>query len=191
MRSIGGAVLKPHRFQIFENPFASALASIAAFAIAAKTTGSIEEIRTVDPNHAGLQFRCKVQRNIDALAPDAGSQTVHRIVGEFHSFPRSTERHRRKHRAEDFLLGYDRSRMNVAEQRGRVIQTTRRHWDGRLPASRSFGDALIDQPLDTLELHAGHDGANVDGFVERRANAQRVHAILNLADQFFRDAFLH
>src|SRR5713226_4449794 len=81
--------------------------------------------------------------------------------------------------------------MNVAEQRWQKIQPPRWHRDGRLPAGRSFSDALIDQPLNALELHASHDGANVDGFVEWRADSQRVHAVLNLADQFIRDALLH
>jgi len=58
---------------------------------------------------------------------------------------------------------------------------TVREW--RLPARCSFGDALIDQPLDALELHARDDGANVDGFIERRTHSKRVHAVLNLADQ--------
>src|SRR5258708_30892148 len=35
-------VLKPHRVQIFENPFASPLPSITPFAIPPKTTSSIE-----------------------------------------------------------------------------------------------------------------------------------------------------
>src|SRR5713101_6895525 len=81
--------------------------------------------------------------------------------------------------------------MNVAEQRWQKIQPPRWHRDGRLPAGRSFSDALVDQPLDALELHARHDGADVDGFVEWRTDSQRVHAVLNLADQFIRDALLH
>jgi len=81
--------------------------------------------------------------------------------------------------------------MNVAQQGRRKIQTARRQGYGRLPASRAFRDTLIDQPLDALELNAGNDGADVDGFVERRTDSQSVHAVLNLADQFFCDALLH
>src|SRR5229473_7901113 len=81
--------------------------------------------------------------------------------------------------------------MNVAQQCRRKIQTARRQGYRRLPASRAFRDTLIDQPLDAFELYAGNDGANVDGFVEWRTDSQRVHAILNFADQFFRDALLH
>src|SRR2546426_1816202 len=81
--------------------------------------------------------------------------------------------------------------MHVAQQRWRKIQTPRRNGNGGLPAGGSFGDALIDQPLDALELHSRDDGANVDGFVQRRTDSQRIHAILNLADQLVCDALLH
>src|SRR6266478_1117670 len=81
--------------------------------------------------------------------------------------------------------------MNVAQQGRRKIQTARRDGYGRLPASRALRDTLIDQPLDALELHAGNDGADVDGLVERRTDSQSVHAVLNFTDQFIRDALLH
>src|SRR5260370_12788833 len=81
--------------------------------------------------------------------------------------------------------------MNVAQQGRRKIQTSRRHRYGRLPAGRALGDALIDQPLNALKLHTRDDGADVDGFVERRTDSKRVHAVLDLADQFVRDALLH
>src|SRR5258708_1523371 len=81
--------------------------------------------------------------------------------------------------------------MNVAQQCRRKIQTARRQGYGRLPTSRAFRDTLIDQPLDALELYAGDDGTDVDGFVERRTDSQSVHAVLNLTDQFIRDALLH
>src|SRR5260370_3639516 len=81
--------------------------------------------------------------------------------------------------------------MNVTQQRGRKIQTARRHGDGRLPAGRAFRDAVIDEALDALELQACKDGADVDGLVERRTDSQSVHAVLNFTDQFIRDALLH
>jgi len=51
--------------------------------------------------------------------------------------------------------------------------------------------ALIHQPLDALELNARDDCANVNGLVQRSTDAQRVHAVLNFANQGFRDALLH
>jgi len=32
----------------------------------------------------------------------------------------------------------------------------------------------------TIKLHLRHDGADVDGFVERRADAQSAHTVLDL-----------
>src|SRR5882762_7632916 len=184
-------VLKPCRLEIFEQPLAPTLASITALAITPETAGGVEKICAVNPNYAGFELRRNVQGNIDAFAPHAGSQAVNRIVGEFHSFSRSAERHRGEYRAENLLLRHHGSRMNVAQQRRRKIQPSRWYGNGGLPAGRSFRDALVDQPLYALELHARDDGANVDGFIERRADPQRVHAVLNLADQFVRDALLH
>src|SRR5437762_3488711 len=81
--------------------------------------------------------------------------------------------------------------MYVAQKRWREVQAPRRNRDGRLPAGRAFGDTLIHQSLDAFKLHARDDGANINGFIEWRTDAQRVHAVLNLADEFLRDAFLH
>src|SRR5258707_12511739 len=81
--------------------------------------------------------------------------------------------------------------MHVAQQGRWKIESSRRDGYGRLPARRALGDALIDQLLDALELNTRDDGADVDGFVERRTDSQSVHAVLNFTDQFIRDALLH
>src|SRR5260370_5415861 len=81
--------------------------------------------------------------------------------------------------------------MNVAQPGRWKIESPRRDWYGSLPASRALGDDLIDQLLDALELNTRDDGADVDGFVERRTDSQSVHAVLNFTDQFIRDALLH
>src|SRR5205823_14711265 len=59
-----------------------------------------------------------------------------------------------------------------------------------LPAGGTFGNSLLHKAVNALELDAGDDGADVYGFIERRADAQRVHARLQLARKFFGDAFL-
>jgi len=61
----------------------------------------------------------------------------------------------------------------------------------RLPACRAIGDALLDQFADAVKLHLGHDGADVNRFVEWRTDAQGAHTILNLRGQSFGDALLH
>ena len=60
-----------------------------------------------------------------------------------------------------------------------------------MPARRALCHTLIDQSLNALELYARDDGANVDCFIEWWTDSQRVHAVLNLADQPFRDALLY
>jgi len=40
-------------------------------------------------------------------------------------------------------------------------------------------------------LHARDDSADINGLIERGTHAKRVHAVLNLADQFIGDALLH
>src|SRR5271170_8361539 len=81
--------------------------------------------------------------------------------------------------------------MDIAEKGRRKVEAARGHGNVGLPALRAFGYALIDQALDAVELHPGDDGADVDGFVERRADAERVHAVANFGDQRFGDALLH
>src|SRR5712671_6599635 len=109
-------VLKPCRLEIFEKPLASTLASITALAITPETAGGIEKICAVNPNYAGFELGRNVQGNIDALAPHAGGQTIHRIVGELDSFARRSKRHCRQHRTENLLLRHHGSRMNIAQQ---------------------------------------------------------------------------
>ena len=45
--------------------------------------------------------------------------------------------------------------------------------------------------LDAVELHLVDDGADVDGLVERRADAQRFHAGADLVVELLGDALLH
>src|SRR5277367_7205297 len=81
--------------------------------------------------------------------------------------------------------------MDIAQQSWGEIEAAGGHRDLRLPAGGSFGYALIDQALDAVELDAGDDGADVDGFVERRADAEGVHAVADFGDERFGNAFLH
>ena len=120
-----------------------------------------------------------------------GGKAISRVVGQLDGFAGRAESHRGEHRAENFLLRNDRSGMDIAQQRWRKIKPPRRHRDLRLPAGCAFGNALIHQSLNALQLHARHNGADVDGFVQRRSYPQRAHAIANLGDQRFGNALLH
>ena len=185
------SILEPGGLQILQQAFPAALASVAAFAVAAKSAGSVEQIGAVDPHHSGFKLRSDVQRDVDALAPHASRQSIHGIVRQFDRFAGSAEGHRRQHRTKNFLLRHNRSGMNVAEQRGRIIKSARRQFDLRLPAGRALGDSLIHQPLDSIQLHPRHDRADVDGLVERRAGAQGAHTVADFGDERLGNALLH
>src|ERR1700675_1609895 len=81
--------------------------------------------------------------------------------------------------------------MHVAQKRRRIIEAARRQGNLRLPASRAVRYALIDKTADAVELHLRHDGADVNCFIERRADTEGAHSILNLGDQNFGDTLLH
>src|SRR5256885_4558438 len=53
----------------------------------------------------------------------------------------------------------------------------------RSPHLRPFLDALLHKAADALELHRRHDRTHVDRFVERRADAQLLHAGAELLRQ--------
>src|ERR1700761_896682 len=94
----------PGRNDVLEHALFAALASIAGFTIATEAAGGVEEVRRVDPDNAGLHLRSDVERDIDALAPYAGCETVGGVVGEFDGFGRCAEGHRGEDGAEDLLL---------------------------------------------------------------------------------------
>src|SRR5208283_2224199 len=81
--------------------------------------------------------------------------------------------------------------MHIAQQRRRIVEPARRQRYLRLPARRAVRYTLINQLANAVELHARHDGADVDGFVEWRADAERAHSILDFGDQSFGNALLH
>ena len=132
-----------------------------------------------------------METNVDTFAPHACGEAVDGVVGKLDGFAGRAERHGSENGAEDFLLGDDAGGMDVAEKSWREIEAARGYRDAWLPAGGAFSDALIDEALDAVKLNAGNDGADVDGLIERRANAKRVHAGANFCDQRFGNAFLH
>jgi len=66
-----------------------------------------------------------------------------------------------------------------------------RHAQGRLPHLGTFLHALLHEAADPLELHRRDDRAHVDGFIERRADAQFLHPRPQLLRQAVGDTFLH
>src|SRR5205814_18110 len=78
--------------------------SEAALAVAAESGRRVDGVRGVDPYHAALQLRRDVEREVDALGPEAGRETVRRVVRERDGFFRRAKRHCDEDRAEDFDL---------------------------------------------------------------------------------------
>ena len=56
---------------------------------------------------------------------------------------------------------------------------------------RAFGGAALHQIADALDLHRGDQRADVDGLVERIADAEGRHARLELGDEALLDRLLH
>ena len=184
-------MLEPGRFEIFEQPFPSALAPVPAFAISTESAGCVEEIGAVHPDYASFDLRSDLQGDIDVLAPDTGCETVRSVVGKFNRLPQSSERHRSQHWTKDLFLGNRGTRMHVGKQSRRIVQSLHRQGRSRLAAGCAFSYTLVYQPADALELHRGNDGTNVDSFIEGRAHAQSLHAGPDLRNQSFSNTFLH
>src|SRR5579864_347423 len=132
-----------------------------------------------------------MQRDVDAFAPDTRSQSIHGIVGQFHSFSWCAERHCREYRTENFLLGDNRRRMHIAQNCRWKIESPRGQRDLRLPTGCALRYSLGHHALDSFQLDARHDGSYINCLVERWPESQRVHAIADFGDEHFRDAFLH
>ena len=120
------SILEPGRLKIFKQAFPAALAAIAAFAVAAKSAGGVEQIRAVDPDNSSFELRGDVQGHVDTLAPDASRQSIDCVVRQLDCLTGRAECHRGQHRAENFLLRDDRRGMDVAEQRWRIVEAARR-----------------------------------------------------------------
>ena len=72
--------------------------------------------------------------------------------------------------------------MHIAEQGWRIVEAARGQGDLRLPAGCAVGHTLLHQFADAVELHLRDDRADVNGFVERGADAESAHAILDFGD---------
>src|SRR5262249_29808613 len=119
------------------------------------------------------------------------SESVCGVVCQFDGFGWRAEGHRREHWSKNLLLRDNRSGMHVAKKGRREVQPSRGHGNLRLPERCAFGDSSVHETLYAFELHARDNRADVNGFVERWTDAQRVHAIADLADETLGDAFLH
>ena len=72
--------------------------------------------------------------------------------------------------------------MHITEQRGGIVEPVRGQRNLRLPAGGAVGYTLVDKFVNAVELNLRHDGADVDRFIERHADTQGAHAILDFCD---------
>src|SRR5690606_14498515 len=185
-----GAAL-PRGPQILEHALPAAFAPEAALFVPAEARGRVKQIGGVDPHYACLHLGGHVQGQVDVFRPDAGGQAVGRVVGQLHRLDGRAERHADQHRAENFHLGHGRCRRHAGQERGRVEAARLGLGPRRLPQHGAFLLAFGDQLFNALQLHRRDDGAHVDGFVQRIANAQRFHAPLQLLDERALHGLLH
>src|SRR5437870_5614100 len=82
----------------------AALAAEAAFFISSKRASRIEFVVGVGPDNAGAEFVYDLENLTAFVGPDAGAQTVRRVVGALDRFLRCAESHHTQHRADDFFL---------------------------------------------------------------------------------------
>src|SRR5690606_17762752 len=137
-----------------------------------------------------LELRSDVEREVDVLRPDARGEAVARVVGEIHGLLRRAEGEADDDRTEDLLLRDRRGGRDVGEQRRRVVPALLGNRPARLEAVRAVGLALLGETLDLAQLHGRDDRADVDALAERRALAQRLHALAQLRLDLCRDALL-
>ena len=171
----------PPPLHILPHPLPPAFPSEPALPIPAEPARRVEDVGAVDPDRPRLELRRDVEGEVDVLGPDAGRESVARVVRQLHRFGRRAEAHAHEHRPEDLHLRDGRRGRDVGEQRRREEPAVAGAAPGGLPHGGPLLLAASHQPLDPLQLHRGHDGAHVDGLVERIAEAQRFHPRLSFA----------
>ena len=156
----------------------AALAPEARLAVAAEARRRVEKVGAVDPDHARLDAVRHFEREVDVFAPHRAREPVARVVGERDGLGRRAERHRHQRPPKisscttaelgETLVSSVGEKVAVAAD---LVVRKR-----RLVARGAVGDAAVHPGLDLVALPAVDDGAHVDGLVERRAHAERIHA---------------
>ena len=131
-----------------------------------------------------------MQREPDIFRPQARRQPVAGMVGKLHCLIRRPEGHGHSNRAEDFLGRDGRAGGHIGQKRGREERPITRNRVRWLVNLSTFLDPLLNEARYPIELHGRNDRAHVDGLIERRTDAQRFHAALQLGDERIRNAFL-
>src|SRR6202035_55113 len=90
--------------EIGEQTVPSAFAAKTAFFVATERAGGIKFVVGVRPNHARAQLVYDLENFAPLVRPDAGAQSVRRVVGTRDCFLRRAESHHTQDRPENFFL---------------------------------------------------------------------------------------
>lgn len=94
------------------------LAAPAGLLVAAERQGRVEDVVAVDPHGSGLQPGGEFMRLADIVGPDAGGETIDRVVGLFHQFVvHFLERHGGNDRSEDLFINDAHAGPGVGQHR--------------------------------------------------------------------------
>ena len=113
------------------------------------------------------------------------------MVGNLHRLLRRAEGHHCGDGAKDLDIHDSGGWLDVGEDRGRKPVAGARQFTRSLQQRAAFGFSLLNKLGDALQLDGINDGAHVDGFVQRVADAQALHAAAELAEELWRNALLH
>ena len=185
-------VFRPYGgFEVIETAFAPPFATKTAFLLSAESDRGIQLVGSVDPNHAGLQMGGDLKRLIDGLAPDAGRQSIARMIGQLDRFIMGTKTHCDDDWTENFLTCDLSGGLNAADQ-GRWIEETFR---GKLNAGLirycARLNALGNHVSNSRQLARRNDRAHIDRLVQGMPDTQAVHPCPQTLKETFGDAFLH
>ena len=117
-----------------------------------------------------------MQRQAQALRPEARRQSVWRVVGKLNRFFGVTKAERDQYGAEDFFLRYSRRRRDPAEQRRREKAPLVGQLGTGLKEIRAFCNTGLDKLGDAIALRLVDQRAHVNGLIERIADPQLGHA---------------
>src|SRR6476646_4582867 len=172
-------------------PVQAALAAEAGFLVTAERARRIEAVERVRPYDSGAQLLRHPEDPRALLRPDARRQSVRRVVRLLDRLLGRAERQHAQHRAEDLLLGDPVALRDIREHGRREPVALLRQLARRLVDLRAFFLARLDERRDAIELLARVDRTDVGVLVERIADAQRRHALLQLLDRGLVDRLLH
>src|SRR5262245_60144588 len=96
--------MDPHRFRlgVLAHCLKALVAPGAALLIAAPGLGHVAMVKAIDPDNPGLEIATGADRRVEILCPDAGGETIDRVIGLGDCIVDIIEGNDSAHRAEDF-----------------------------------------------------------------------------------------